>query len=331
MPIYLFHGGEPYLSERAFLETWRGLTADLTSDLDQEILDAATAPAEVVMAAASVGFFSTGRVVGIRDWKPLMPGGGRKPKAKTAENDPATAAAEALSTLPPEAQLVLHASATVAATNPVLKLAQQGGEVRSFARMRWRDLLDWTTARCREIGLGLDAAGARLLVNSVGDDLRLVDAELEKLVVYAGGARIGVADVRALVPDTAEHQVWDITDALLVDPGRAAIELDRALAAGEPAGRLSFMLVRHLRLLLAAADAPPGAAGAKRLTEAFAGDGRPLSDFAVSKAQQQAQGVERRRLEGLYRRAAGVEAASRRGELDDNQALRLVVLEAALT
>jgi DNA polymerase-3 subunit delta len=328
--VYLFHGGEPYLAERAFLETWARLTADLTSDLDQEMLDGAATPEEVVTAASSVGFFSSGRVVGVRNWKPLMPGGGRKPKTRSAENDPATAAAEALASLPAEAQVVLYAAATVAATNPVLKLAMQQGEVRSFAGMRPWDVVKWVKGRSREVGLALDADAAELLVASAGDDLRLVDAEMEKLAVYAAGARVGVAEVRALVPDTAEHQVWDITDALLVDPGRAAVELDRALSSGAPAGRLSFMLVRHLRLLLAAGDAPPGAAGATRLVQAFSGDGRPLSDYAVSKAQQQAQGVDRHRLEGLYRRAAGVEAASRRGELDDDQALRLVVLEAAL-
>jgi hypothetical protein len=90
------------------------------------------------------------------------------------------------------------------------------------------------------------------------------------------------------------------------------------------------MLVRHLRLVLAASAAGPGGGGTQQLTAAFAGDGRPLSDFAVSKAFAQAEGVDRRRLESLYRRAASVEAASRRGEMDDDQALRLLVLEAAL-
>jgi DNA polymerase-3 subunit delta len=295
------------------------------------MMDASATPAEVVTAASTLGFFSQGRVIGIRDWKPLLPSGGRRGRAKAAADDPALAAATALSYMPDVAQLLLLAAATVPATNPLLKLAQQKGEVRSFARLRWRDLLDWSSRRAREIGLVLDNRAVRALVDAAGDDLRLIDSELTKLATYAAGERLTEADVRALVPDTAEHQVWDLTDSLLGNPGRAAIELDRALGAGEPPGRLSYMLVRHLRLVLAASAAESGSGGAQQLTAAFAGDGRPLSDFAVSKAFAQAEGVDRRRLESLYRRAASVEAASRRGEMEDDQALRLLVLEAALT
>jgi DNA polymerase-3 subunit delta len=329
MSIYLFHGGESYLAEREFQATWHRLTEGLTSDLDAEMLDPGAAPAEVVLAAGTIGFFSPVRVVGIRDWKPLLPVAGRR-RTKADADDPAQAAATALADLPDSAHLLLLAGVTVSATHPVLKLAQQHGEVRSFARLRWRDLVDWATRRAREVGLALDNAGARALVNATGDDLRLIDAELEKLATYAAGERLGEAEVRLLVPDTAEHQVWDLTDSLLGDPGRAAMELDRALGSGEPAGRLSYMLVRHLRLVLAASDARARSAGTRELTAAFSGDGRPLSDYAVEKAFTQAAGVDRTRLEGLYRRAAGVEASQRRGELGEEEALRLLVLEAAL-
>lgn len=331
MGLYLFHGGEPYLVDRAFRATWARLTESLESELDAEMLDPESSPAAVVSAASSVGFFSTGRVVGIRDWKALAPRPGRKPRAaKAVAADPATEAAEAISQLPEGAHLVLAVGIALAPANPVLKVVQAHGEAREYQRLRRGDLFGWAAQRAREIGLKLDGAGQRLLVEAVGDDLRLLDAELEKLLVYAAGRSLGADDVRALVPDTAEHQVWDLTDSLMSDAGRAAVELDRALAMGEPAGRLSYMLVRHLRLLLAASDAPGGTAGAAALTRAFAGDGRPLSEYAVKKALEQGRRADPARLEAIYRRAASAEAASRRGELDEESALRLVVMEAAL-
>jgi DNA polymerase-3 subunit delta len=329
--VYLFHGGEAYLVERAFRATWARLTESLESDLDAEMLDPASSPAAVLAAASSVGFFSTGRVVGIRDWKALMPRPGRKSRsAKAIAADPTTEAAEAIGRLPEGAQLVLAVGTALAGSNPVLKAAQANGEVREYQRLRRGDLFGWAAQRSREIGLKLDGEGQRLLVEAVGDDLRLLDSELEKLHVYAAGRSLGAKDVRALVPDTAEHQVWDLTDSLMSDPGRAAVELERALAMGEPAGRLSYMLVRHLRLLLAASDAPGGAAGGAALTTAFAGDGRPLSEYAVKKALEQGRRADPTRLEAIYRRAASAEAASRRGELDEESSLRLMVMEAAL-
>jgi len=232
--------------------------------------------------------------------------------------------------VPEASSVVLAVSNSVPPSHPVLKLARAGGQSIEFQKLRYRDLDDWVARRARERAMKGDARALRLLIDSVGDDLRLIDQELQKLQLYAGAQPIGVREVMALVPDTAEHQVWDLTDALVTNPGKAAIELDRALAAGEPAGRLGYMLVRHLRLLLAASDAPKGEAGSRRLVEAFAGDGRPLSDYTVRKTMEQARRVDRSRVEAIYRRAAAAEAAQRRGELEEEAALRLVIMEAAL-
>ena len=331
MGLFLFHGGESYLVERAFNETWHRLIGTLESELDAEILDSDSSPADVLGAASSVGFFNAGRVVGVREWKTLAPRPGRRTRStKTGAPDPVSDAAEALAEVPDATHLVLSAGTSLGPSNPVLALVKARGEAREYQRLRRGDLFGWAAQRCREVGLKLDNNGQRALVDAVGDDLRLLDSELEKLHVYAAGRALNAGDVRALVPDTAEHQIWDLTDSLISDPGRAAVELDRALAMGEPAGRLSYMLVRHVRLLLAASGAPAGAAGAEALTRAFAGDGRPLAEYTVKKALEQARRADPARLEAIYRRAASVEAASRRGELDEEAALRLVVMEAAL-
>lgn len=323
--LTLIHGGEAYLIERAFATAWRRHTAAIASDLDAEILDDGASPEDVVAAAAAVGFFSPGRVVGVRDWRALAPRPGRRPKA--AKDDPAASAAEALAGLPDGAQVILAVRSALHATHPVVKLARERGELQEFPKLRYGEITGWAQRRARELGLKADGRALQLLANRVGDDLRLLDQELAKLAVYAGDAPIAVADVAALVADTAEHQVWDLTDALLSRPGKAVLELDRALAAGDPAGRLSFMLVRQLRILLAA-GAALGRGGAPALTEALAGDGRPLSEYTVRKALEQAAEADPHRVEALYRRAAEVEAASRRGELEEEAGLRLLVLAA---
>ena len=331
MAFHLFHGSESYLVELAFNRAWAQLTRDLDSDLDCELLDGGASSDEVQVAATSVGFFSPVRVVGVRDWRLLSGTTGRRGKAKPSADDPLEGAATMIAGLPEATTLLLSSSALLPPTHPVVKAVQKRGKVMGFPRLRFAEVPAWVTNRAREQAVEIDRRAIEVLVRRAGEDLALLDSELTKLSIYANGAKVTAGDVEALVPDTAEHQVWDLTDSLLSNPGRAALELDRALAAGEPAGRLSYMLVRHLRLLLAASAAPGGSAGARRLTEAFAGDGRPLSDYSVSKAMTQARGVRTERLESIYRRAAASEAASRRGELDELTALRLVVMEAALT
>jgi DNA polymerase-3 subunit delta len=330
LAIHLFHGSEPYLVDLAFRKTWQELTRGLDSELDAEMLDSGASPDDLLVACTSVGFFSPVRVVGIRDWRSLSGQAGRRGKARAAAADPLEVAAVMLTSLPESTSLVISSSTLLTATNPVLKLLQKRGKVMSFPRLRFGEVPAWATQRARELGMDIDRRAVEALVRRAGEDLAQLDSELTKLAMYAAGAVVTVADVQAVVPDTAEHQVWDLTDTLISDPGRAALELERSLAAGEPPGRLSYMLVRHLRLLLAASAAPAGGAGARSLAEAFAGDGRPLSDFSISKALSQARGVDPSRLESIYRRAAGSEAAQRRGEMDEVTALRLVVMEAAL-
>lgn len=330
MGLHLFHGSEPYLVELAFRQAWGQLTAGLDSDLDSEMLDGGAGIADVLLACTSVGFFSQVRVVGVRDWK-LLSGTGKKGRSKkAASEDPLEAAAAGLEGLVEATTLVLSVNALLPPTHPVLRLVQSRGKVMGFPRMNPRDVPAWATRRAREVGAEMDGRAITLLVRRAGDDLGLLDSEMNKLVTYAAGGKIGVKDVEALVPDTADHQVWDLTDSLLSDPGRAAMELDRALASGEPAGRLNFMVVRHLRLLLAASAAGSGPTGARSIIQAFAGDGRPLSDYSVSQAQKHARGVPLERIEAVYRRAAATEAAQRRGDMDEKEALRLLVMEAAL-
>ena len=330
MAFNLFHGTETYLVEVAFNRAWRELTRDLDSDLDWEVLDGAASAEDLLLACTSVGFFSPIRVIGVRDWQLLREKPARRGKAREGVEDPLVAAAAMIASLPDNSMLLLSSSSLLAATNPVFKVMQKRGKVMGFPRLRFGEVPAWVTNRAREQQVEIDQRAIDTLVRRAGNDLMLLDSELTKLSTYSAGTKVTVKDVEALVPDTAEHQVWDFTDSLLSNPGRAALELDRALAAGEPAGRLNYMLVRHLRLLLAASAAPGGNAGARSLAQAFAGDGRPLSDYSISKAISQARGVPSGRLESIYRRAASSEAASRRGEIDEVTALRLVVMEAAL-
>src|SRR5258708_20984947 len=102
----------------------------------------------------------------------------------------------------------------LAPTNPVVKLVRAHGEVFEYQRLRRSDLFGWTAQRCREVGLKLDNAGQRLLVDAVGDDLRLLDSEIEKLDIYAAARALKAVDVALSVPHTPDHQVRHLTDSL---------------------------------------------------------------------------------------------------------------------
>jgi len=98
----------------------------------------------------------------------------------------------------------------------------------------------------KEAGLKLDAAGVRLLLDSIGQDLGRLEGLLAVLVsTYGRGARLRVDDVAPYLGDEGDVAPWDLTDAIDGGDAAKAIEiLHRMMGAGE---RHSFVLMAVLQ------------------------------------------------------------------------------------
>jgi DNA polymerase III delta subunit len=146
-------------------------------------------------------------------------------------------------------------------------VGQRSGRLLSFPAPTRERMQVFITQRAAALGVDLEPAAARLLGERVGGWVRESDVdrrhqaqmavgELEKLALYRPGVRIGVDDVRSLVPEAIPGSVWAFLDAVA---GRHAAEattlLGRILAAGTPPlPVLVAQLHRRLRSLIEAAD-----------------------------------------------------------------------------
>lgn len=90
-----------------------------------------------------------------------------------------------------------------------------------------------------------------LLLSRLGADRVLSRGEVEKLALYASGqSEISAADVEAIVGDASELTIDRIVNAAASGDGaRAALELDRAVSAGESAQVVIGALQRHFQRL----------------------------------------------------------------------------------
>src|SRR5207245_4068172 len=117
------------------------------------------------------------------------------------------------------------------------------------------ELAQWLRQRASlKVGArGADAVDA--LVGAGESDLRLLDQEVEKLIMYAAGRTVTAADVQRLTHGARSANVFVMVDALGQRNGRKAIEQFHALVDdGEPAGRPLFMVARQYRMILPAKD-----------------------------------------------------------------------------
>ena len=90
-----------------------------------------------------------------------------------------------------------------------------------------------------------------MLVSRLGADRAMSRGEVEKLALYAHGkSEITVDDVDLVVGDASEQVLDKIVNAAAVgDSGRAVIECDRAVSAGESPQTIILAIQRHfLRL-----------------------------------------------------------------------------------
>ena len=113
----------------------------------------------------------------------------------------------------------------------------------------------------RDAGLDIDRDAREALEALLGADRLASRGELRKLCLYAHGrARIGLADVAAIVGDASAFAMDELIDAVAGgDIGEADATLGKLEAAGIPASVAGSMLIRHFQLLeRARAEIGPG-------------------------------------------------------------------------
>jgi DNA polymerase-3 subunit delta len=130
-----------------------------------------------------------------------------------------------------------------------------GGDISAEVAVKEWDLPAWAMARSGELGLSLDAAAARALVQAVGPRQARLSRELEKLSLEVGpGASLDADGVIERVARAAERKAWSLADALVARDPAAAVRVYLQLRAqGERVESLGYWMARRLREALAVA------------------------------------------------------------------------------
>ena len=123
--------------------------------------------------------------------------------------------AEYISRLPETTLLVAFVPEKLKADHPLMQAARSHGKSLTFTKPGGVQLNEWVARRARSQGHRIAPEAARTLVESLGDDLRMLAGEIDKLGTYVGaGAEIRLEDVEALTPVSRQARVFDLTDAL---------------------------------------------------------------------------------------------------------------------
>ena len=244
------------------------------------------------------------------------------------DTDYATKLVAYLPQLPPFARLLFLERRTLNAKNPILQFAQKEkqGYVRLFDVPDESRLQEWIRQRVKEKGVSITREAVQLLIASAGRDMRLLDAEMEKLAALANYSRpVAIEDVQALVAAWQESDIFALVDSLgLRNRERAMQQLHTLLANQANELYLLTMIARQFRLLISIKDLAEeqGLRGAQLKRELGISH-----DFIVEKLLKQSQRFRPDELVSIQRRIAELDQAIKTGQIQGALGLELLVLE----
>jgi DNA polymerase-3 subunit delta len=247
--FYVLHGEDDFSLDEAVAALRAELDGGPNAGLNTSVFDGGEASvAEILGAAEAAPFLADARVVIARG---LLSHLSRKGAGETGKKGLALLA-DSLPALPDWSRVIFVEHSKLADSHPIVKLAaakNSGGALRRFDAPG--DSTDWILKRAKGYDAPIEREAARALASVTQGDLRLADNELYKLIAYAQGRKITVADVEHLTPYVADAVVFDMVDALAEGRGERAARLaHRLLNQQEDVFGLLAMITRQFRLLL---------------------------------------------------------------------------------
>jgi len=233
--------------------------------------------------------------------------------------------ADYLPQLAPSTRLVFVERETLRPNHPILEVAKEldTGFIEHFKLPGERDLPAWIQERSRSAAQGqISSEAAALLAALVGPDLRLLDMEIEKLLLYAGGRMVTTEDVQLLVSHAREASVFDLVDCVgRRETGRALRLLHRLLDEGEAPLKLLAMLARQIRILIQLREIGERESDPREVAREL-----KLHPFVVQKGLLQARNFELAQLEAAHERVVQTDWAIKSGRSDAVLALDMLVV-----
>jgi DNA polymerase-3 subunit delta len=319
--FFIFHGKDEFTQA----ETLRRLKSDLGDpamvDLNTSYFNGATVRlGELMHACSTVPFLAEKRLVVVEGLLEHLDGTGRE-----KDRD---ALLEYLPQLPASTRLVLLESHTLSPQNRFIRLANStpAGYERAFHIPKGWALERWIVRRVEFHGGAIHPHAAALLAADVGEDLRLLEMEIIKLLTFVNFARpIQPDDVQLLTPYVAEADIFALVDAIGQQQGKtAATLLRRKLEAGEEPLYLLGMITRQIRLLTQVREKMDQG---YRLDQVA--DEVNIHPYVAEKLARQVMNFHLRQLEDIHRQLLETDVAIKTGQIDPAVALDLLVVEVA--
>lgn len=140
----------------------------------------------------------------------------------------------------------------------LIQLIEEKGVLAEIGHEQPHLLRQWVVAECRQRQLTITTEAAESLVDRCDAGMQVIWLELNKLFLYTAYAQVTAIDLDLIaeisLPDLRGN-IFDLTDAISNgQTERALVLLDTLISLRQPVQLIQFMLTRHFRQLICAAE-----------------------------------------------------------------------------
>jgi DNA polymerase-3 subunit delta len=209
---YVFYGEETYLSDQFILQLRSALVPPDAPGFNIERFDLEESGwSDVIDAARTAPFFFS-------PWRIVVAEVGGESKRKISSLEEKIIKDYCLS---PSSKtvLVVVVAGKVKKSHPAVKtfasLPSSAVMLRELKPLRDNDLVPWMDRRFQAFGKAVTPEAKRRLAEIIGNDLRRIDAEIQKIASFAGDRRVvDIEDVHQVCDWTKSFAQWELTDSL---------------------------------------------------------------------------------------------------------------------
>ncbi|MCX6763315.1 MAG: DNA polymerase III subunit delta [Candidatus Moranbacteria bacterium] len=210
--------------------------------------------------------------------------------------------------------------------NNALGKILMAGKAQEFEKLSGLKLNQWINKRIKEIDIkaGISQPALDKLVLYAGNDMFLLDNEIQKLASYAGGKTISEEMVELLVKANLDSNIFNTIDALGAKNKREALKLlHRHLGQGEDPFYIFSMFIYQFRNLLKIADYKENSGMGEREIANVS----KMHPYVVRKSLGQIQRFSFGQLKKIYAKLLALDVKIKTGKIDIQLALDKFIVE----
>ncbi len=236
-PIYLFQGEETFLLEECLERLKQKLIPPEAADFNMNTYSGKNLSiVDVIAQAQTIPFLSKWRLIILANVYHI-PAAEQKKMIPYLEQ-------------PCTSTCLVMTAAKLDSRTKFGQAVKKNAEVVQFWKLFDNKVPDWIMRRARSDGYNMSPQAAAYLFELVGNELRQLENELQKIIAYTSEKEITPDTIRRVVGDIREHDIFELVDAISVGNTVDALRmLNQLLLEGEQPLKILAMMSRQFRLL----------------------------------------------------------------------------------